>query len=107
MKRLIIGLLGCLAPVLFLIGCEKNPVRAHLAEIETYAESNPDSARQVLASIDPILLNTRGLQAQHALMLSTAISRCKIKAPSDSLIKIAVDYYDRFGPRKERFLSYY
>lgn len=107
MKRLIIGLLGCLAPVLLLIGCEKNPVRAHLAEIETYAESNPDSARQVLANIDPILLNTRGLQAQHALMLSTAISRCKIKAPSDSLIKIAVDYYDRFGPRKERFLSYY
>ena len=40
-------------------------------------------------------------------MLSTALSRCKIKVPDDSLINIAVDYYKTFGPAKEKFLSYY
>ena len=99
--------MACLASMLFLIGCEKNPVRARLADIESYSESNPDSARKALEAIDPSFLNTRRLQAQHALMLSTALSRCKAKVSNDSLISIAVDYYDRFGPRKEKFLSHY
>ena len=91
----------------FLTSCDKNPVRARLAGIESFAESNPDSARRALEAIDPAFLNTRRLKAQHALMLSTALSRCKLKVPNDSLISIAVDYYDRFGPGKEKFLSYY
>ena len=106
-KYSIIGSFLCLIVVSFLIGCDKNPVRARLADIETFAESNPDSARQALESIDPAFLTTRRLKAQHALMLSTALSRCKEKVPNDSLINIAVDYYDRFGPAKEKFLSYY
>lgn len=107
MQRFIVGLLACLVSSLLLTGCEKNPVRVRLADIESYAESYPDSARQALENIDPIFLNTSRLLAQHALMLTTATSRCKIKAPNDSLIRIAVDYFDRFGPRKEKFLSYY
>ena len=107
MKHSLIGLLTCLIPVLLPLGCEKNPVRARLADIESYAQSNPDSARRALEAIDPSFLNTRRLQAQHALMLSTALSRCKVKVPNDSLINIAVDYYDHFGPQKEKFLSYY
>lgn len=91
----------------FLTSCDKNPVRARLAGIESFAESNPDSARRALEAIDPAFLNTRRLKAQHALMLSTALSRCKLKVPNDSLINIAVAYYDRFGPGKEKFLSYY
>lgn len=91
----------------FLTGCDKNPVRERLADIETFAESNPDSARRALEAIDPAFLNTRRLKAQHALMLSTALNRCKVKVPNDSLVNIAVDYYDRFGPAKEKFLSYY
>lgn len=106
-KYSIIGSFLCLIVVSFLTGCDKNPVRARLADIETFAESNPDSARRALEAIDPAFLNTRRLKAQHALMLSTALNRCKVKVPNDSLINIAVDYYDRFGPAKEKFLSYY
>ncbi|MGN0202628.1 MAG: hypothetical protein ACI399_06990 [Candidatus Cryptobacteroides sp.] len=105
-----------LAPIRFLvcivlassaICCDKNPVRDRLADIDSYAASNPDSARRALEAIDQDSLNTRRLKAQHALMLSTALSRCKIKVPDDSLINIAVDYFKRFGPAKEKFLSYY
>lgn len=106
-KYSIIGSFFCLVLVAFLTGCDKNPVRARLADIETFAESNPDSARWALEAIDPAFLTTRRLKAQHALMLSTALSRSKVKVPNDSLINIAVDYYDRFGPAKEKFLSYY
>ena len=107
MKQIVIILSVCMTTIMLLTFCGKNPVEARLTEIETFAASNPDSARRALESIDPSFLNTRRLQAQHALMLSTALSRCKIKVPDDSLINIAVDYYDRYGPRKERFLSYY
>ena len=106
-KYSIITCIVCLAVASFLTGCDKNPVRARLADIEAFAESNPDSARRALEAIDPAFLNTRRLKAQHALMLSTALNRCKVKVPNDSLINIAVDYYDRFGPAKEKFLSYY
>ena len=106
-KYSIIGSFFCLVLVAFLTGCDKNPVRARLADIETFAESNPDSARWALEAIDPAFLTTCRLKAQHALMLSTALSRSKVKVPNDSLINIAVDYYDRFGPAKEKFLSYY
>ena len=104
-ERSVILFLG----VLFLIAasCSRNPAYVRLDEIESFAESHPDSARQALEAIDPAFLNTRRLKAQHALMLSTALNRCKIKVPNDSLVNIAVDYYDRFGPRKEKFLSYY
>ena len=106
-KYSIIGSFLCLIVVSFLTGCDKNPVRARLADIETFAEPNPDSARLALEAIDPAFLTTRRLKAQHALMLSTALSRSKVKVPNDSLINIAVDYYDRFGPAKENFLSSY
>ena len=80
--------------------CAKNPVRAKLAEIESYAASSPDSARTALGSMDRSLLNTQKLRAEHALMLSTALSRCGIKATNDSLINIAVDYFGHYGPKE-------
>jgi len=107
MRQSIIGFISGVAALLFLVGCRENPVRARLAEIESFAASSPDSARRALEAIDHSFLNTRRLQAQHALMLSTALSRCKVKVPSDSLINIAVNYYGTVGPRKDAFLSYY
>lgn len=103
LTRLLVGV----AFLSSVICCDKNPVRARLADIDSYAASNPDSARRALEAIDQDFLNTRRLKAQYALMLSTALSRCKIKVPNDSLINIAVDYFKRFGPAKEKFLSYY
>jgi tetratricopeptide (TPR) repeat protein len=107
MRQSILGFLVSFAALLFLVGCGQNPVRARLAEIDSFAASNPDSARRALEAIDHSFLNTRRLQAQHALMLSTALSRCKVKVPSDSLINIAVNYFGTVGPRKDAFLSYY
>ncbi|MGN1216204.1 MAG: hypothetical protein ACI4TJ_08160, partial [Candidatus Cryptobacteroides sp.] len=107
MKPTLTRLLVGVAFLSSVICCDKNPVRTRLADIESYAASNPDSARRALEAIDQDFLNTRKLKAQYALMLSTALSRCKIKVPNDSLINIAVDYFKKFGPAKEKFLSYY
>ena len=107
MKGPVISFLICVSLLLSMGGCAKNPVRAKLAEIESYAASSPDSARTALGSMDRSLLNTQKLRAEHALMLSTALSRCGIKATNDSLINIAVDYFGHYGPKEKLFLSYY
>ena len=75
--------------------------------IEGYAADYPDSARRTLEAMDPDLLDTPRLRARHALMLSTALSRCNVVVPDDSLINVAVNYYRIHGPKKEKFLAYY
>ena len=53
----------------------------------------PDSARQMLESVLHPERLTGKEQANYALLLSQARSRCRIIATSDSLIRIAADYY--------------
>ena len=53
----------------------------------------PDSARQMLESVLHPERLTGKEQADYALLLSQARSRCRIIATSDSLIRIAADYY--------------
>jgi len=93
--------------VLFTAGCSGRAVHKKLDHIEAFAAEYPDSARRVLEAMDRDLLDTPKLQARHALMLSTALSRCKIPAPDDSLINLAVNYFRIHGPKREKFLSYY
>lgn len=92
---------------LFTTDCSGRAVHKKLDRIEAFAAEYPDSARRVLEAMDRDLLDTPKLQARHALMLSAALSRCKIPAPDDSLINLAVNYFRIHGPKKERFLSYY
>lgn len=93
--------------VLFTAGCSGRAVHKKLDHIEAFAAEYPDSARRVLDAMDRDLLDTPKLRARHALMLSTALSRCKVVVPDDSLINIAVNYYRIHGPQKEKFLAYY
>lgn len=93
---------------LLLFSCEDKEMVRKLDDIETFAQERPDSARALLESIPPKDLSSPGLRARHALMLSTALNRCKVKVESDSLINIAVDYYKKQPwMKKERYLSYY
>ena len=92
---------------LFILACSHNPVWVKFDSIESYAKERPDSARVQLLAMDQELLNTPSLRARYALMLTTANSRCKIKEQDDSLINVAVKYYSKWGPKKEKFLAYY
>ena len=79
--------------VLCITACQKSPVASKLLQAEALMYTHPDSALQMLEAIpDPEKL-TGQEQADYALLLTQARSRCRITATSDSLIRIATDYY--------------
>lgn len=65
------------------------------------AENNlataPDSAFVALDSLDRSLLNTKELQARHALLYSQALEKVGIEVYNDSIISIALKYYSSVG----------
>lgn len=67
---------------------------------EEHLEEHPDSAFVALDSLDRRQLNTRELQARHALLYSIALEKCGISMTTDSIISIAVDYYSGNGDKE-------
>ncbi len=72
-------------------------VRPILDRAEMSMESHPDSAFVALDSLDRSLLNTKELQARHALLYSQALEKVGIEVYNDSIIHIALDYYSSVG----------
>lgn len=68
-----------------------------LDEAQMQLESSPDSAFVALDSLDRRHLNTKELQARHALLYSIALEKVGIEVMDDSIINIAIDYYGRTG----------
>jgi hypothetical protein len=62
-----------------------------------YLTTAPDSAFVALDSLDRSLLNTKELQARHALLYSQALEKVGIEVYNDSIIHIALDYYSAVG----------
>lgn len=62
-----------------------------------YLTSAPDSAFVALDSLDRNLLNTKELQARHALLYSQALEKVGIEVYNDSIIHISLDYYSSVG----------
>ncbi len=73
-----------------------------LTKAETLLFSRPDSALVILDSVPFEKLKTREDRAQYALLMSAALDKNYIDVASDSLIKIAVDYYSgkQCGPQR-------
>ena len=93
MKHIVLTLLLCFL-TFYIAGCrEGKDTAATLTEAEALMYTSPDSALQMLEAIPhPERLIGRE-QADYALLLTQARSRCRIIATSDSLIRIATDYY--------------
>ena len=72
-------------------------VRPILDRAEMCMESHPDSAFVALDSLDRRLLDTPELRARHALLYSQALEKCGIEVYGDSIIHVALDYYDAVG----------
>ena len=90
-------------PVLLILTCiltlASTACQHHSTEASVFAEAerlmytHPDSALKLLQSIPTPQRLTGKSQADYALLMTQAKSRNQIYATSDSLIRIAVDYY--------------
>jgi len=77
------------------------------AEAESLMYTHPDSALHLLQAIPNPEQLTEQAQADYALLMTQAKSRNRIYATSDSLIRIAVDYYqnsDEMGQKAKTLL---
>ena len=106
MKRtsLLYTLMTCLC--LLTSSCKQShELTSVLTEAESLMYTHPDSALHLLQAIP----NPEGLtgqaQADYALLLTQAKSRNRIYATSDSLIRIAIDYYQNSDEMEQKAKS--
>jgi len=90
--------------LLVLAGCRHGQVAcdARLVQADSLIAEAPDSALAVLEGIDAGSLATDADRAYLALLTTQARYRAYIPATSDSLINVAVDYYDRHSSDREK-----
>lgn len=67
----------------------------------------PEQALSVLESIDATEISGRSDRARYALLYTQALDKNRVNIQSDSLIRIAVDYYERKGSEQEKAWAYY
>lgn len=90
-----------------LSGCAPRSIISTLEDVDTYIMERPDSALQVLESVDRSLLKTEKSRAHHALLHAMALDKNYIDVTEDSIAQVAVDYYSRRGPEKSKARAYY
>ena len=94
--------------VVLAVGCTTDP---HVAEQISHAESiyldMPDSAQKILSTISNREISTKSLRARHALLLTYCNDKCYIDTTSDSLIRVAVDFYESRHDRRHLMVAQY
>ncbi len=70
-------------------------------------QEKPDSSLYILKRIDSDKLSRRKDKAKYALLYSQALDKNYIDKTNDSLILVAVDYYQEHGTDQEKMLAYY
>lgn len=98
-------LLICLG--LSLSSCENRQARLSLADIASYLQDSPDSARAALEAIDSSSLNTKALRADYALLYSAALYKTYADTTDLGIISPAVDFYGRKGADPDKKLKTY
>ncbi len=68
-----------------------------LAQADSVMEEYPDSALHMLQTIEPQQLSTQEDRAYYALLMTQARDKSYIVQTDDSLIQIAIPYYDSIG----------
>ena len=80
----------------------RTPITSVFAEAESLMYTHPNSALKLLQAIPTPQRLTGQEQADYALLLTQAKSRNQIYATSDSLIRIAVDYYQNSDEMEQK-----
>lgn len=91
-----------------LLGCgNRRPLTPMLNRAEALMEDHPDSAYALLRTIDSTSLAPGEEQARYALLYTQARDKNYIVQTDDSLIQVAVRYYDSIGRADRQALAYY
>lgn len=90
-------------------GCQggKPASDQRLLAAEQLLSQYPDSALRLLDTIDAGSLAGEANRAYHALLLTQARYRCYVPATSDSLINLALDYYECHNGDREKLTRAY
>ena len=78
-----------------------------LLKADSLMQLRPDSALNILKSISSEKLSTRADNAYYALLLTQAQDKNFVVQKDDSLIQIAVHYYDSIGDTKMQAKAHY
>lgn len=103
MKYLIIGVIVCV----FLSGCEQKEQDFILSQAESLMEVQCDSALFLLRSLNDISGFDKETAAHYALLYIEALYRNHLSLVSDSLINIALSYYQQERDSKALAKIYY
>lgn len=93
--------------VIPIISCTPLRIHAQLNLAETIMNEAPDSTLSILQGINPSGIKFREGKARYALLLSAALDKNYIDVSSDSLIRIATDYYSNRHDLHRRMMSNY
>lgn len=94
--------------MLLLASCRKGEeTNRVLAESEALMNEYPDSSLVILQALDISQIKTQAAKAKYSLLYSMALDKNRIDVKSDSIIKVAVDYYSSREDSEDLFLSYY
>ena len=82
-------------------------IKALMDSAEVVMNDNPQKALDYMESIDARSLRSKAKQARYALLYTEAQYKNYNPIPSDSLIKVAIQYYSIRSNTLNKFKSYY
>lgn len=89
-----------------LAGCTGS-FHTRIKDAEAFLQDRPDSACTILSSINRHEIRGRKHKAKYALLYSQALDKNRIDINNDSLIRIAVDYYQNHGQNIDKAKAFY
>lgn len=99
-----------LVPIIFALAlslsCDRR-VNEQLDSIEDSLSTDPACAYEKLTSISTKQLRSKSTQARYALLMSLAMDKNYIDTDNDSLIRVAVNYYQDGRNTSYKMLSFY
>lgn len=93
--------------LMLVVSCSPSDVDNRLRYAEDVMAEHPDSALETLSQIPIDSLGSSSQRARYALLVSMAKDKNHIDEIDDSLINIAVRYYDGSGDSRRRMLAHY
>ncbi len=99
MKRLFLGFIT----LFVLTGCGQKLLLGQLERAEMNLKSNSSLSLQILDSVNRNSLRTDKQRARYAMLYTDAQVKSRVRVADDSLVRFALDYYNRRGLTDERF----
>lgn len=88
------------------LSCDRT-IRQRMDSIENELIINPSGAYEELSRMDTKSLYSEAGRARYALLMSLARDKSYVDVADDSLIQVAVRYYEKRGSMREKMISTY